>query len=249
MKQRIDNVQLHTRSSPIKQVQFQLRWLQCISYSLCIVIDSLGAKLIMEACVSYNSRYLLSWAMEANGDLSLMVHGHWHWTTGVGVPTQVQEYIDICDYAVGLSRTLEGKWFPSERPGHALLEAWNPLGVVGVISAFNFPVAVYGWNNAIALVCGDTLIWKGASTTPLCGVAVTKILASVFEVCCCDHKARTSFLFALRCSVLQSHMSLCCCFCDILAAVNENYIIRPAFWLPKERKRLQFLQHGPLAFL
>ncbi|CAN7987274.1 unnamed protein product [Ixodes hexagonus] len=94
---------------------------------------------------------------------------------------EVQEYIDICDYAVGLSRTMEGKWIPSERPGHALLEAWNPLGVVGVISAFNFPVAVYGWNNAIALVCGDTVVWKGASTTPLCGVAVTKILAKVFE--------------------------------------------------------------------
>ncbi|EEC11990.1 aldehyde dehydrogenase, putative [Ixodes scapularis] len=94
---------------------------------------------------------------------------------------EVQEYIDICDYAVGLSRTLAGKWIPSERPGHALLEAWNPLGVVGVISAFNFPVAVYGWNSAIALVCGDTVVWKGASTTPLCGVAVTKILAKVFE--------------------------------------------------------------------
>lgn len=94
---------------------------------------------------------------------------------------EVQEYIDVCDYAVGLSRTIEGKWLPSERPGHVLLEAWNPLGVVGVITAFNFPVAVYGWNSAIALVCGDTLLWKTASTTPLCGVAVTKILAQVLE--------------------------------------------------------------------
>ncbi|XP_064461408.1 alpha-aminoadipic semialdehyde dehydrogenase-like [Ornithodoros turicata] len=94
---------------------------------------------------------------------------------------EVQEYIDVCDYAVGLSRTLEGKWFPSERPGHALLEAWNPLGAIGVISAFNFPVAVYGWNNAIALVCGDTCVWKSASTTTLCAVAVSKILAKVFE--------------------------------------------------------------------
>lgn len=94
---------------------------------------------------------------------------------------EVQEYIDVCDYAVGLSRTIEGKWLPSERPGHALLEAWNPLGIVGVITAFNFPVAVYGWNSAIALVCGDTLLWKTASTTPLCGVAVTKIIAQVLE--------------------------------------------------------------------
>ncbi|KAL1435121.1 hypothetical protein MTO96_011285 [Rhipicephalus appendiculatus] len=99
-------------------------------------------------------------------------------TEGLG---EVQEYIDVCDYAVGLSRTIEGKWLPSERPGHALLEAWNPLGVVGVITAFNFPVAVYGWNSAIALVCGDTLLWKTASTTPLCGVAVTKIISKVLE--------------------------------------------------------------------
>lgn len=68
---------------------------------------------------------------------------------GVG---EVQEYVDICDYAVGLSRSLAGSIFPSERPGHVLLEKWNPLGVIGVISAFNFPVAVYGWNSAIAMV-------------------------------------------------------------------------------------------------
>lgn len=67
---------------------------------------------------------------------------------------EVQEYIDICDYAVGLSRMFDGKILPSERAGHVLLETWNPLGCVGVISAFNFPVAVYGWNNAIALICG-----------------------------------------------------------------------------------------------
>lgn len=68
---------------------------------------------------------------------------------GVG---EVQEYVDICDYAVGLSRSLSGALLPSERPGHALIEKWNPLGIVGVISAFNFPIAVYGWNSAIAMV-------------------------------------------------------------------------------------------------
>lgn len=72
---------------------------------------------------------------------------------------EVQEYIDICDYAVGLSRMLNGSVIPSERPGHVMLEQWNPLGVVGVISAFNFPVAVYGWNSAIALVAGNSVIW------------------------------------------------------------------------------------------
>uniref|UniRef100_A0A1W7RB64 aldehyde dehydrogenase (NAD(+)) n=1 Tax=Hadrurus spadix TaxID=141984 RepID=A0A1W7RB64_9SCOR len=94
---------------------------------------------------------------------------------------EVQEYIDICDYAVGLSRMIEGKVFPSERAGHALVEMWNPLGIVGVITAFNFPVAVYGWNNAIAMVCGDSMIWKSASTTHLTSIAIIRIVSSVLE--------------------------------------------------------------------
>jgi aldehyde dehydrogenase family 7 protein A1 len=94
---------------------------------------------------------------------------------------EVQEYIDICDYATGLSRTFSGKVLQSERKDHMLLEIWNPLGVVGVISAFNFPVAVFGWNNAIALVCGNTTLWKGATTTSLITVAVTKVLEQVFK--------------------------------------------------------------------
>ncbi|KAJ2377628.1 hypothetical protein GGI05_006843, partial [Coemansia sp. RSA 2603] len=97
---------------------------------------------------------------------------------GVG---EVQEYVDVADFAVGLSRTLAGKVLPSERPGHAMLEVWNPLGVVGVVSAFNFPVAVYGWNSAVALVCGNAVVWKGAPSTSLASVAVTKILAEVLE--------------------------------------------------------------------
>ncbi|XP_036590884.1 alpha-aminoadipic semialdehyde dehydrogenase [Trichosurus vulpecula] len=97
---------------------------------------------------------------------------------GVG---EVQEYVDICDYAVGLSRMIGGPILPSERPGHALIEQWNPLGLVGIITAFNFPVAVYGWNNAIALICGNVCLWKGAPTTPLISVAVTKIVAKVLE--------------------------------------------------------------------
>lgn len=97
---------------------------------------------------------------------------------GVG---EVQEYIDVCDYAVGLSRMIGGPILPSERPGHALIEQWNPVGLVGIITAFNFPVAVYGWNNAIALTCGNVCLWKGAPTTPLTSVAVTKIVAEVLE--------------------------------------------------------------------
>nr|XP_022900431.1 alpha-aminoadipic semialdehyde dehydrogenase [Onthophagus taurus] len=95
---------------------------------------------------------------------------------GIG---EVQEYVDICDYAVGLSRSMSGSIFPSERPGHVLLEQWNPLGVVGVISAFNFPIAVYGWNSAIAMVCGDAVLWKGSETTPLVSIATTKIVSDV----------------------------------------------------------------------
>jgi len=76
---------------------------------------------------------------------------------------------------------IEGKILPSERPGHVLMENWNPLGAIGIISAFNFPVAVFGWNNAIAMICGDVMLWKGASSTSLCSVATTKVVASVLE--------------------------------------------------------------------
>jgi aldehyde dehydrogenase (NAD+) len=84
---------------------------------------------------------------------------------------EVQEMIDICDFAVGLSRGLEGKVFASERPKHRLTEQWHPLGPVGVISAFNFPVAVWAWNAAIAWVCGDPVVWKPSEKAPLCAVA------------------------------------------------------------------------------
>jgi aldehyde dehydrogenase family 7 protein A1 len=94
---------------------------------------------------------------------------------------EVQEYIDICDYAVGLSRMFNGQVLPTERKEHAMLEVWNPLGIVGCITAFNFPVAVYGWNVAIALVCGDPVVWKGAHTTSLTTVAVGKIMQRVLE--------------------------------------------------------------------
>lgn len=94
---------------------------------------------------------------------------------------EVQEVIDICDFACGLSRSLGGKVMPSERPGHFMMENWNPLGIVGVITAFNFPCAVFGWNACIGLVCGDLLLWKGAPSTPLVSVAVTKIFADVLK--------------------------------------------------------------------
>lgn len=97
---------------------------------------------------------------------------------GIG---EVQEFIDICDLAVGLSRTYNGQVFQSERPGHFMMEVWNPLGPCGVISAFNFPCAVFGWNAAIALVTGNTVLWKGAPSTPLTSVAIVKICAEVFK--------------------------------------------------------------------
>jgi len=84
---------------------------------------------------------------------------------------EVQEMIDICDFAVGLSRQLHGLTIASERPGHRMMEQYLPLGVVGIISAFNFPVAVWAWNSALALVCGDTCVWKPSEKTPLTALA------------------------------------------------------------------------------
>jgi len=92
---------------------------------------------------------------------------------------EVQEMIDVCDFAVGLSRQLYGLTMTSERPRHRMYEQWHPLGVVGVISAFNFPVAVWSWNAAVAAVCGDTLVWKPSSKAPLTAIACTKIAADV----------------------------------------------------------------------
>jgi len=88
---------------------------------------------------------------------------------------EVQEMIDICDFAVGLSRQLYGLTMHSERPGHRMYEQWHPLGLVGIISAFNFPVAVWSWNSFIAAVCGDISIWKPSPKTPLSAIASMKI--------------------------------------------------------------------------
>jgi len=95
---------------------------------------------------------------------------------GIG---EVQEMVDICDFAVGLSRQLYGNTMASERPNHRMYEHWHPLGPVGVISAFNFPVAVWSWNSALAAVCGDTVVWKPSERTPLTAIAVTKIANEV----------------------------------------------------------------------
>ena len=93
---------------------------------------------------------------------------------------EVQEMIDICDFAVGLSRQLHGLTMHSERPGHRMYEQWHPLGITGVISAFNFPVAVWSWNAMIAWVCGNVCVWKPSEKTPLCGVACQHIISEVF---------------------------------------------------------------------
>ena len=94
---------------------------------------------------------------------------------------EVQEMIDICDFAVGLSRQLHGLTMHSERPGHRMYEQYHPLGVVGIISAFNFPVAVWAWNTALAWICGDVCVWKPSEKAPLCGIACQNIAASVFK--------------------------------------------------------------------
>ena len=94
---------------------------------------------------------------------------------------EVQEMIDICDFAVGLSRQLHGLTMHSERPGHRMYEQYHPMGVVGIISAFNFPVAVWAWNTALAWICGDVCVWKPSEKTPLCGVACQNIIAEVIR--------------------------------------------------------------------
>ncbi len=94
---------------------------------------------------------------------------------------EVQEMIDICDFAVGLSRQLYGLTMHSERPMHRMYEQWHPMGVVGIISAFNFPVAVWSWNTALAWVCGDVCVWKPSEKTPMCGVACQNIMAEVLK--------------------------------------------------------------------
>tara|TARA_B100001142_G_scaffold193777_2_gene192708 strand:- start:7927 stop:9459 length:1533 start_codon:yes stop_codon:yes gene_type:complete len=94
---------------------------------------------------------------------------------------EVQEMIDICDFAVGLSRQLHGLTMHSERPGHRMYEQYHPLGIVGIISAFNFPVAVWSWNTALAWICGDVCVWKPSEKTPLCSVACQKIIANILK--------------------------------------------------------------------
>ncbi len=94
---------------------------------------------------------------------------------------EVQEMIDICDFAVGLSRQLYGLTMHSERPSHRMYEQWHPMGIVGIISAFNFPVAVWSWNSMIALVCGDVSVWKPSEKAPMCGVACQKIFVDILK--------------------------------------------------------------------
>ncbi|MBA3409705.1 MAG: aldehyde dehydrogenase family protein, partial [Geodermatophilaceae bacterium] len=96
---------------------------------------------------------------------------------------EVREMVDICDFAVGLSRQLDGRTMPSERPGHRLMETWHPLGVVGVISAFNFPAAVWSWNTALALVCGDTVVWKPSPLAALTAAACSALLDRAAAEC------------------------------------------------------------------
>jgi aldehyde dehydrogenase (NAD+) len=113
---------------------------------------------------------------EAKEDLGLLVTLEAGKVRSEGLG-EVQEMIDICDFAVGLSRQLYGLTLPSERPGHSMMERWQPLGPVGVISAFNFPVAVWAWNAALALVCGDPVIWKPSEKTPLTAEATLAVFA------------------------------------------------------------------------
>ncbi|SPO28238.1 probable aldehyde dehydrogenase family 7 member A1 [Ustilago trichophora] len=116
---------------------------------------------------------------------------------------EVQEVIDVADMAVGLSRSIKGNVLPSERPGHVIYEIPNPLGLVGVITAFNFPVAVHGWNFCLSFVCGNATIWKPSPTTPLTAIATTKLLIKVLE----KHNLPTA-LAALVCGDVETGQAL-----------------------------------------
>ena len=94
---------------------------------------------------------------------------------------EVQEMIDICDFALGLSRQLNGQTIPSERPGHVMREQWHPIGIVGIISAFNFPVAVWSWNTALAWICGDVCVWKASEKAPICSIDCQNIIAAILK--------------------------------------------------------------------
>ena len=129
---------------------------------------------------------------------------------------EVQEMIDICDFSVGLSRQLYGLTMHSERPGHRMYEQWHPLGIVGIISSFNFPVAVWSWNAMIALVCGNVCLWKPSKKTPLSAIATQKIISSVFKknnvdegICslvidCSERKIGTEMLNDKRISLISA---------------------------------------------
>lgn len=116
---------------------------------------------------------------------------------------EVQEVIDVADMAVGLSRSIQGSVLPSERPGHVIYEIPNPLGLVGVITAFNFPVAVHGWNFCLSFVCGNATIWKPSPTTPLTAIATTKLVVKVLE----KHGLPTA-LASLVCGDVETGQSL-----------------------------------------
>jgi acyl-CoA reductase-like NAD-dependent aldehyde dehydrogenase len=116
---------------------------------------------------------------------------------------EVQEMIDICDFAVGLSRQLYGLTMHSERPAHRMYEQWHPLGPIGIITAFNFPVAVWSWNATIAAVCGDTLIWKPSELTPLCGAAVQHLANRVMA----DHGLTGIFNLAVGAGDIGQRMA------------------------------------------
>jgi L-aminoadipate-semialdehyde dehydrogenase len=144
---------------------------------------------------------------------------------------EVQEMIDICDFAVGLSRQLYGLTIASERPQHRMFEQWHPLGPVGVITAFNFPVAVWAWNAAIAAVCGDTIVWKPSTETPLTAIAVQNVcdkvmaangLRGIFSLCVGDADPIGIAMTADRRLPLISATGSCAMGCKVGTAVSQR---------------------------
>ena len=183
------------------------RWLEASGETLCVESPATGTEIAslrmasaedLETCVQAAHEAFLRWRDlpapergEYVRQIGLLLRerkdalGHLvSWESGKILQEglgEVQEAIDIADFAVGLSRQLYGLTIKSERPEHAMRENWHPLGIVGVITAFNFPAAVWAWNSMLALVCGDALIWKPSSKVPLTAIAMTKVAAEVLE--------------------------------------------------------------------
>ena len=160
---------------------------------------------------------------------------------------EVQEMIDICDFAVGLSRQLHGLTMHSERPEHRMYEQWHPIGIVGIITAFNFPVAVWAWNAMIAWVCGDVCIWKPSEKTPLCGIACQKIAAG-FRYSIANRLSSIALSRRHKFFPARSISLWMCTFVPLFQRHRTGPLLSPCRGLHVRKLRLHCFRRVPVTF-